>query len=81
MREHALQGYVKAIGHERVNTYIPALDTIENFAMLHVEIGRADKAEDMYSCALYGLEAILGRLSKQYQDIIAALAALNGDRR
>ena len=49
--------------------------------MLYAEIGRADKAEDMYSRALYGLEAVLGRSSKRCQDIITALAALNGDRR
>ena len=81
MFERALQGYEEALGHERVNTYIPALNTTENFAMLYVEIDRADKAGNMYSRALYGLEAVLGRSSKRCQDIIAALAVLNGDRR
>jgi tetratricopeptide (TPR) repeat protein len=81
MYERALQGYEKALGHEHVNTYIPALNTAQNFAMLYVEIGRADKAEDMYSRALSGLEVVFGRSSKRCQDIIAALAALNSDRR
>ena len=79
MYERALQGYEKALGHEQVNTYVPALNATKNFAMLYMEISRANKARDIYSCALYGLEAVLGRLSKRCQDIIAALAALNGD--
>ena len=73
MFQRALQGYEKALGHERVNTYIPALNTTENFAMLYMEIDRADKAADMYSRALYGLEAVLGRSSKQCQDIIVLI--------
>ena len=81
MYKRALQGYEKALGHKRVNTYIPALNTTENFAMLYMEMGRANKAEDVYSRALYSLEAVLGRSSKWCQDIIAALAALKGDRR
>jgi tetratricopeptide (TPR) repeat protein len=84
MYGRALQGYEEALGHEGVNTYIPALNATENFAMLCAEMGRADKAGDMYSRALCGLEAVLGRSSKRCQDIIAdlaALAALNGDRR
>lgn len=81
MYERALQGYEKALGHEQINTYIPALNTAQNLAMLYVEIGRADKTEDMYSRALYGLEAVFGRSSKRCQGIIAALAALNSDRR
>jgi hypothetical protein len=43
-------------------------------------MGRANEAENMYLRALYGLEAVLGRLSERCQDIIAALAALQGDR-
>jgi hypothetical protein len=34
----------------------------------------------MYSRALDGLEAVFGRSSKQYQNIVAALAILRGDR-
>jgi hypothetical protein len=42
-------------------------------------MGRANEAEDLYSRALYGLEAVLGRPSKRCQDIITALAILHGD--
>ena len=34
----------------------------------------------MYSRALDDLEAVFGRSSKRYQDIVAALAILRGDR-
>jgi tetratricopeptide (TPR) repeat protein len=76
MYERALQGYEKALGHEQVNTYVPVLNTAQNFAILYAEIGRADTAENMYSRALYGLEVVLGRSSMRCQDIIATLAAL-----
>ena len=33
MYERALQGYEKAMGHDQVDTYIPALNTIQNFAI------------------------------------------------
>lgn len=58
MYKHALRGYEKALGHKQVNTYIHSLNIAENFAMLYAELGRADKAEDMYSRALYGIEAV-----------------------
>jgi hypothetical protein len=49
--------------------------------MLYTEMSRTDKAKDMYLCALYGQEAVLGRSSKRCQNIIAALAGLNSDWR
>jgi hypothetical protein len=76
-----LQRYEKALGHEQVNTYIPVLNTARIFATLYAKIGRADKAKDMFSRALYGLEVVLGRSSKRCQDIISALEALKGDPR
>jgi tetratricopeptide (TPR) repeat protein len=76
----ALQEYEKALGRERVKTYIPALNTIQNLAELYKQLGRADKAKDMYSRALDGLKAVLGRSSKRCQDILAALAILRDDR-
>jgi hypothetical protein len=65
MLKYALQGYKKALGYKQVNTYIFALNITKNFAMLYIKIGRADKAKDMYLYALYSLEAVLGRSSKQ----------------
>jgi hypothetical protein len=51
-----------------------------NRLLLYEQMGKANEAENMYLRALYGLEAVLGRPSKRCQDIIAALAALQGDR-
>jgi hypothetical protein len=51
-----------------------------NRLLYYEQMGRANKAENMYLRALHGLEAVLGRLNKRCQDIIAALAALQGDR-
>jgi hypothetical protein len=53
---------------------------LESIAILYEQMGRANEAENMYLRALYGLEAVLGRPSTRCQDIIAALAALQGDR-
>lgn len=63
-----------------MNTYIPALNTTEKLTVLYKQMGRVNEAEDLYSRALYGLEAVLGRPSKRCQDIITALAVLHGDR-
>jgi tetratricopeptide (TPR) repeat protein len=35
MYQRALQGYEKALGREQVKTYIPALNTLENIAVLY----------------------------------------------
>jgi len=37
-------------------------------------MGRASKAEEMYTCALHGLEAVFGYLSELYKDVISASA-------
>ena len=79
MYERALQGYEKALGHERVKTYIPALSTMENLAALYPQFGRANTAKDMYSRALDGVEAVFGRSSKRCQAIATSLANLRGD--
>lgn len=80
MYQRVLQGYEKALGREQVNTYIPALNTTEKFAILYKQMGRANEAEDLCSRALYGLKAVLGRPSKRCQNIITALTILHGDQ-
>jgi hypothetical protein len=56
------------------------MNTMKNLAILYTQLDRTNKAEDMFSSALDGFEAVLGRSSKRCQDIVAALAALHGDR-
>lgn len=79
MYQRAIQGYEKALGHDSVKTYIPALNATQNLAILYKQMGSASKAEEMYTRALYGLEAVFGHSSKRYQDVISALADLHDD--
>jgi hypothetical protein len=78
MYQRTLQRYEKALGRERVKAYIPALNAMQNLAILYKQLGWVDKSKDMYSRALDGLEVVLGRSSKRCQDILTALAALGG---
>lgn len=78
MYQRALQGYEKALGCERVKTYIPALNTMQNLARLYKQSGRAHEAKDVFSRTLDGLEVVLGRPNKRYQDVLTTLAALGG---
>lgn len=77
MYQRAIQGYEKALGHNLVKTYIPALNTTENLATLYKQMGRASKAEEMYTRALHGLEVVFGHSSKRCQEVISALADLH----
>lgn len=77
MYQRAIQGYEKALGYNPAKTYIPALNATENLAILYKQMGSASKAEEMYTRALYGLEAVFGQSSKRYQDVISALADLH----
>jgi len=75
--QRAIQGYEKALGHDPVKTYIPALNTTQNLATLYKQMHRASKAEEMYTRTLRGLKAVFGHSSKRYQDVISALADLH----
>jgi hypothetical protein len=79
MYQCALQGYEKALSHEQVNTYIPAPNKAQKVTVLYEQIGRANETKDVYFRALYGLGTVLEH--PRCQDIIAALAALQGGRR
>jgi hypothetical protein len=50
-----------------VNKYIPALNTAKNLADLFRQTGRIKKAEELYGKALFGVEALFGRLSGRYR--------------
>jgi len=78
MYVRALRGYEKALGREGVKIYFPALNTVQNLAVLYKQLGRVNEAKGMYSRALDGLEVVLGHSSKRYQDILTALTALGG---
>jgi hypothetical protein len=65
------------LGRKRVKTYIPVLNTMQILAILYERLGWTNKAKGMYSCALDGLKAVLGRSSKRFEDNLAALAALD----
>lgn len=51
---------------------------MQNLAALYNQLGRASEAKEMHSRVLKGLEIVLGRSSKQYQDVFAASAELSG---
>jgi len=56
------------------------LNTAQNFAMLHVALGRMDEAIDMYSRALRGFESVLGASGRRCKDIAASMAAVEVNR-
>ncbi|KAH7160579.1 hypothetical protein B0J13DRAFT_519978 [Dactylonectria estremocensis] len=66
MYQRALDGYETALGPTLIATYIPALTTLENFAILCVELGRVDEALLYYRRARNGFEAVWGRDSQRY---------------
>ena len=68
-------GYEKALGTEAVKKYIPALNTAENLANLFKRMGRMKEAEELYGQTLVSVEAVFGRLSDRYRDIVEALDA------
>ncbi|KAF2804477.1 uncharacterized protein BDZ99DRAFT_153096 [Mytilinidion resinicola] len=76
----ALQGYEKALGQEAVKTYIPALNTAQNMAVLFQQTGRTQKAEGLYEQALFSVEAVFGRTSNRYCSIAKILDALRNNR-
>ena len=63
----------------RVSTYVPALNTAQNIAVLYAALGRADEAKQIFSRALRGFESVFGVSNRQCKDIAAALAALEVD--
>ena len=79
MHERALEGREKALGHRAVQTYIPALNTLENLAALHAQLSRKSASKKLYLRALDGIQTIYGQRSKRYRRVSAALQALNND--
>ena len=60
MYRRALDGYEKALGSHQLTTYIPALNTLENFGMLCMSVGRREEAL-LYLCkARDGVEGVWG---------------------
>ena len=76
MYQRALYSYEKALGQEAMKKYIPALTTAKNLACLFQRTGRVWNAEELYSRSLIGVEAIFGRLSIRYKNIVKALNTL-----
>ena len=58
-----LAGYEKALGKEAEKKYIPALNSVQNLVNLFRQTGRAKEAEELYSQALFGVEAVFRPLS------------------
>ena len=56
MYQRALQGYEKALGHDRVKIYIPALNAMQNLATIYEQLGSADMSKGMHPHALDGLK-------------------------
>jgi len=63
-----------------IEKYIPALNTVQNMAILFQQTGRMKVAEELYSQALFGFEAVFGRSSDRYKSIAKALDALCKER-
>ena len=79
MYERALVGYEKALGSEQVATYIPALNTMQNLALLLSSVGRPRESRDLYTRAQAGVEIVFGHASSRYEKVVEALARLSVD--
>ena len=73
MYERVLRGYEEALGHENVEKYRPALNTIENIGDLYMKRGGFAKVQEMFIRALLGFQTILGPFSNRYQYIRAKI--------
>jgi tetratricopeptide (TPR) repeat protein len=67
MYERALRGYEKALGDQRVKTYPPTLNTLENLGILMDELGRPEEALVYYTRAADGVEKVYGAQSQRHQ--------------
>jgi hypothetical protein len=50
MRQRALQGYKKALGHEQLNHHLHALNTMENYGVLLADTGSPRAGWRNYLC-------------------------------
>ena len=76
MGERALQGYEKAIGPERANTDIPALNTNENVATLYAQLDKLPQATALYLRCQAGLKSVFGIQHIRNQEVTQTLASL-----
>jgi hypothetical protein len=79
MYQRALRGYEKSLGSEQVLTYIPALNTMQNLALLLSIVGRPGESRGLYTRAQGGIEMVFGHASSRYEDVVEALARLSVD--
>jgi hypothetical protein len=76
MLQRALRGYEHALGSEQVLTYIPALNTMQNLALLLSSVGRPSESRELYTRAQGGIEMVFGHASSRYEGVVEALARL-----
>lgn len=80
MYERVLQGYEKALGPERVDSYVPALNTIQNLADLYVRLNRVSQARALYTRYQAGIQSVFGAQHDRYQEVSQKLASFGGPR-
>ncbi|KFA68569.1 hypothetical protein S40285_10910 [Stachybotrys chlorohalonatus IBT 40285] len=76
MYNRALRGYEKALRVPMVNTYPPALITMENLGNLLQHVGRSEEAQKYYLRAEGGVRLVYGSGSKRWLEIISKLRRL-----
>jgi tetratricopeptide (TPR) repeat protein len=77
MFERALQGYEKALDAVILKTYVPALNTLECFGILHQQRGKPDLAQQYYFRAQDGLRAVFGDDSNRARTISERIKEVN----
>lgn len=80
MLQRALQECEKAIGPENISTYIPALNTIRDYASLFYYQGRNQDARIWYSKALSGYQKVLGNDHSKCEALRKSLTTLDRER-
>jgi hypothetical protein len=76
MYEWGLRGYADALGHEQVQLYRPALNTLESLGDLYIEQAETNKAQKIHVPALSGLSCVPDQLSGKCKVLAANIDAL-----
>jgi hypothetical protein len=74
-----LHGYEKLLASGQIGSYAPALETMENLALVLERLNKVDESKELYTRAQHVIEIMFGQSSSRYQAVIEALARLNVD--
>jgi hypothetical protein len=80
MFQSALEGHKKAIGPERIATYLPAITATQELGAVFLLQGNTFQAREMYSAAVAGYEKVLGHQHAHCQHLRKWLSCLDDSK-